>query len=92
MALSEVEKRILLDARELIETGRQTYICRAIQHSRWRGTVASAAKSRLRKYIMQNLDGRPTLDLWLYARTAKWPGSHEVRATRIAWINWMLEE
>lgn len=97
MALSTVERRILIAARNRLKEHKNTYICTAIEAVRiaraCREEVA-AAKTRLRRYIVARLEGYSSLNGWLNegAEIGEGVGGFLAREARIAWITWMLGE
>jgi hypothetical protein len=95
MALTDIERRILETARDAIRSGRNTYVCVAIDKAvipRKYDQVRSA-KGRLRRYVERSLAGHLTLDGWLSAnKRTSWRTKARKRKARIAWISWMLGE
>lgn len=97
MALSTVERRILIAARNRLKEHQNFFICGAIDKVRisraCREEVADA-KERLKKYIMARLEGQSTLSGWLNVGTQFGDGvsSFLIREARIAWLTWMLGE
>jgi hypothetical protein len=92
MALSDLERKILVKARALIRDGHSTYVCYAIDKSVGNSLEERYAKERLRLYVMKQLGEFATLDGWLSKRDGRWPSETKVRAARIAWITWMMGE
>jgi hypothetical protein len=97
MALTVTERKVLIDARDLIRTRAQTFVCHAIEAA----YVESAnpdtlmkAKERLRKYIRFSLEpGCTTLGSWIAKQNkGRWMSDALGRKARIAWITWMLGE
>jgi hypothetical protein len=95
MALTDIERRILETARDDIRSGRNTYVCFAIDKAvipRKYDQVRSA-KGRLIRYVERSLAGHLTLDGWLSAnKRTSWRTKARKRKARIAWISWMLGE
>lgn len=98
MALSSLERRILVVARLMIEGGKETFLCHAIKKA-YLDEVADEevleAKGRLLDYIKSMLDGSMTLGTWLTAKFPQenWCFDYNLQRTiRVAWVSWILEE
>ncbi|MFM0165725.1 hypothetical protein PQR39_35515 [Paraburkholderia sediminicola] len=112
MALNQIERAILIAARQYIADCRENRICHAITRAgdllmvsapQVRRATISDSSCRLRIFIMRMIQvhGIPGLNAtygledWV---ANKLPGSDaqldnaRMRATRIAWIDWMLDE
>ncbi len=104
MALNQIERAMLVAARTYLADKRHSRICFAITAAEIfmsetmpparREQIKQAGK-RLREFIMSAIDPHVGYECWL----AKSPvedhrllNSHERRAARIAWIDWLLDE
>ena len=88
--MSKIHVKILEQARLNIESGRSGYICNAIiwQH------VHPKQTKQLVEYIGNALEGHETLMTWLRETNQ---GDHidsnsQLKETRLAWIDWMINE
>lgn len=104
MALSKIERALLKNARTLIATQQERYICLALATAamsagyrlisagrRAEAEETHAAGERLRHYIANALDGYSSLDAW-YVTHSLPSTAAALRAARLAWIDWMLGE
>jgi hypothetical protein len=108
MAMNQIERAILIAARTYIADGREERICHAINRgcelvhgstTKVRSEAVRNASSRLRCFIMEQIKvgGAHTfgLESWV---SDKLPGCapcgkpDRMRATRLAWIDWLLDE
>ena len=88
MALTKDERRALEWARELIASGRQEHICFARDDA---DGVDHAAAYRIKAYIRYQLGGGGRgLDDWQHGNGIDRETDEQVRADRLAWIDWML--
>jgi hypothetical protein len=108
MALNQIERAILIAARMYLADCREERICHAISRgcelvhgstTKVRGEAVRNAASRLRRFIMVEIKvgGEHVwgLESWV---SDKLPGCDpygnpdRMRATRLAWIDWLLDE
>lgn len=91
---------ILRKARELIQSGERYYICSAITyiHSENAHNPKTVRNCReLEAWIHTLLGDQVSLNAWLVERISEEAYGNGVlferklRATRIAWLNWMIE-
>lgn len=96
MALSDVERNILLQARDAVRKCEHTFICYAIDKAYVYGDQVEVrkAKTRLLWYIHTALGVNATLGGWLAKKYGNhWFNDYDLqRKARIAWIDWMLGE
>lgn len=97
MALSDIERKILINARDLIKNRQQFFVCDAIELTALRDEDEDRvmyAKNRLRDYISSSLGSNMTLGGWLSKRYGnRWLDMSRIqRAIRVQWITWMLGE
>jgi len=91
MALSKIERELLIAARELIESGEEFYICLAIVTAAvHRGYYCMAVEVRLSRYIRDALAPHVYLENW--QRANGYDAQRTVRLDRLAWIDWMLDQ
>lgn len=90
--MSKVE--ILKEARRLIKTRAEDFVCVAIRMSHVEAPPEDY--HQLRKWIRSMLEGHYVLDDWVEENV---PGATEVylwkeklRVTRLAWIDWMIQQ
>ena len=78
--------RILKQARILIETNNEDYICLAIYE------VTGERLHPLRIWVFDMLDGNETLDSWIIHNYHSYPETSEkTRPVRLAWIDAMIK-
>lgn len=97
MALSDVERNILIQARDAVRKCEHTFICYAIdkaEASGYRLDEVRKAKTRLLWYIHNALGVNATLGGWLAKKYGNhWFNDYDLqRKARIAWIDWILGE
>lgn len=96
MALTAIERSVLIAAREVIRTEKENFVCHAISKAfvpLTKQRDITKAKDRLCAYVRSQLGGNSTLNLWMAKRTGRWMNDYDLeRKTRIAWITWMLGE
>ena len=77
--------RILKQARKLIASGQQEFICHAIRE------VYSDSAHALRTWIREMLVNHGTLESWICMRIGNFPhNSTKMRLTRLAWLDAMI--
>lgn len=101
--LTQIERELLIVARERIRIGWNRYICMAIQDAaRWNNNVSPfshqlnflpyrekhRAARRLINYISGQLGTSTTLEGWKRKHGKR---CNNVKRDRLAWIDWMLE-
>jgi hypothetical protein len=104
MALNKIERELLQEAARRIATQRERYICLAlldVSLDRQVKLIAARrsievvktrrAYRRLRDYIMAMLQGHGSLGGWSVRRGLP-TEEGALRASRLAWISWMLRE
>jgi hypothetical protein len=104
MALNKIKRELLQEAARLIATGKERYICLAlvdVSLTRQGKLIAarrsieavktSRAYERLHDYIKAMLQGHGSLGGWSVRRGLP-TGEGALRASRLAWISWMLRE
>ncbi len=91
MALNDHERTALKRARELVASGRETFICDALKTAAIFDSELADASRRLRAYIAVQLDGHTVLHHWQLANGID-HSFIERRDDRVAWIDWMLAE
>lgn len=104
MALNQIERAMLVAARQYLVDKRSDRICYAIGSAEQfmhdtiphcRREVLQKAGSRLKTFIMNAIEQEYGLEDWVAGRL---PGcgaqtnGERMRATRIAWIDWLLDE
>jgi hypothetical protein len=92
MNKAQINTSILRQAREIIKSGEQNFVCLAIRKIKT-GSVDDRAS--LRAWVVALLDGSPSLEDWIiriYAYEPKlvWTSDDKMRETRLAWIDWMI--
>lgn len=102
MALNEIERMTLTQARDRIRKGQDQYVCYAIDKTKLDARKYTleqhrAARARLKSYIITALGGLGTNSLtwWVHQHTRDhtvFLPRHLQDETRIAWITWMLDE
>jgi hypothetical protein len=101
MALTILERALLLQARDHLESRRSDTLCsaleRAVEVQCRRISLAAtampvAAARRLQRYIDTVLGDHVMLLTWQHANGFGDRGDEQRRADRLAWIDWMLEE
>lgn len=102
MALSTLERELLIAARAHIKSRQCRYICLALRHAAYfdfHGVpTVYIASERLRTYIMTALgldaSGWPIvgLEAWCRVHNHRLVSPEKQREARLAWIDWMLEE
>jgi len=84
---------ILLRAKTRIESGFNTYVCNAVYNKH---ENMSTEHVEILKYINHAIEGETTLSNWIERRynidTFDPSSSNKMIATRLAWIDWMIEE
>jgi hypothetical protein len=90
--LTETERIMLRRARASIEAEQEWYICAALVNLAT-GPNEMKAALRLKKYIWASLNVLPvTLEAW-QGQNGYWNRTcTQLRADRVAWITWMLDE
>lgn len=89
---------ILREARTLIADGVFTYVCNAVKYVGHTNPAASLKKARLITKYIQNVLIYPhqTLGVWLEVNHGliahKSCDAQELLQTRLAWIDWMIEQ
>ena len=108
MALSQIDRAILIAARQYIVDGREYRICHAINRgaelvalgmTEVRTLRVTESAARMRRFIMREINVGGTavfgLEDWI---CDKLPGcgartfDARMKATRLAWIDWLLDE
>jgi hypothetical protein len=92
-ATNEQKIELLTLARERIASGSK-YICVSIvmlTHYKARPDLENA-RLALQSYIYDALGVCATLDEWLRERDGHWWRDADVRAARLQWIDWMIEQ
>lgn len=96
MALNDVERSILIQARDAVRKCEHTFICYAIDKAYVYGEQdqVRSAKTRLLGYVHNALGVNATLGGWLAHRYGDhWYYDYDLqRKARLAWIDWMLGE
>lgn len=92
----KTDKEILVAARYRVAKNLDGHICHAIQHARL-GTKKQ--KHDLRAWVMSTLDGPGTYESWVKINhPLLWIDTHwpervmRLKAGRLAWLDWMIEE
>jgi len=90
--LTQVERNLLIRVREAIKAEQEWYICVALRDLAW-GLEEHGAATRLKTYITESLHILPnTLETWQMHRGFRNRTGPQLRADRIAWIDWMLDQ
>lgn len=91
MALTQDERKVLKLARKQLFSGESYFVCLAISEA---GIALDnyAAAARLRRYVRRMLGSAPMLESWQARRGMGPRSSEQLRADRIAWIDWMLDQ
>lgn len=89
MALNKIERKLLETARELIEKGRERYICLALLTACDITRKGEMARYSLSAYIHEQLGEFHTLEHWQNNR-GMYRATTQIRRDRLAWIDWML--
>lgn len=104
--MSTLHVELLTTARELVESGARKFVCNALFEAGWRGgRDFERANNELTEHILMlvrdGVEDRDTLDSWLVEHI---DGASDLyrknyteylaraRATRLAWIDWLIEE
>lgn len=82
--------RALRLARQRIDEGKSQFVCLALEHVAERDTSLANACRQLREYIGKALGPCMTLNTW-YKVTYRTQVLPDMRVTRLAWIDWMIE-
>lgn len=97
--MTPIERRLLVEARELIRSRQQLFICCAIDDTHFNDEVevlVSEAKRNLSSFILSALSGWGSLGIWLeckYPNFRKHPDKFNLqREARILWLTWLLGE
>lgn len=83
--MSQEHVKLLLDAREKIASGKSKYICKALP--------STLAGLEIRKQISCDLQGSVALGAWIDSRLYNypWKDQEKLSATRLAWIDALIE-
>lgn len=90
MTKVEILKNVLI----LIQTDKEKYICDALREvldEEWTDEVDKNV-SDLKKWINELLEGCGTLEGWLSRKGHDIRDAAKVKAIRVAWVNWMIEQ
>lgn len=95
--MSTLHVELLTKAREIIEAGQNRYLCPSlIKIATTEREIA--ARDELIEHIQELLGRWSTLGGWLHREQGidvdqfSAEGSTKLRATRLAWIDWLIEE
>jgi hypothetical protein len=108
MALNQIERRLFIDSRKLIASGKTSRICFALVDAaveltktmpKSRHAEVSDSRCRLSIFIMGALNAgassrkaRYGLEDWLSTKVRRRVHTDTLRAARLAWIDWLLDE
>jgi hypothetical protein len=97
LALSQIERKLLERVRELIECGKESYICYALTEANINlcdGTndaEVDEADMRLSTFIMDQIEPYGVLGMWQQKHEC-FQSKEQTRIDRLAWIDWLLNE
>ena len=90
---------VLIEARRLIETGQNDYVCHAVLKACMNLRVAIQDAVEMQSFLMKQLDGRGTLDSFIahtYHEPFIWWATPEEKnlqcLMRLAWLDKMISE
>jgi hypothetical protein len=99
--LTDGQRKLLRNARMLIEIGKEDFVCFAIRQA-WvadSGYIEHEEMIELKKWVnnavfMTHKNGTTTntLSAWQYKNGWGHRGDEQLRRDRLAWIDWLLEE
>jgi hypothetical protein len=103
MALNQIERRLLIEARKIIAEGGERQLCYAIDAARFDLRMSGPecnvqplkdACNRLRNFVMTAIDGCWQMDDWVHtaSKRRKVPTHKEMITVRLTWIDWLLDE
>lgn len=91
--LTKGERKALMVARALIESGERNYICFALGAAWAMGVCSRKELCRLKRYIQDQLGAGESGSLWGWQKErGMFPTDDQIRKDRIAWIDWMLDQ
>lgn len=91
MALTQNERRALIEARKYIKAGSESFVCLALRIAAYYEPELAFAADRLCSYISEMLGSSAFLSGWQHSHGI-FHDAHQQRADRLAWIDWMLNE
>ena len=104
LSLDHKKIKALQEARVYISSRKERYICNALARVVDKEPSLKITVILLKKYIQEQLDGYISLENWLFHKRKVYPKgiSHLetyssvftgiLQATRLAWIDWMIEQ
>lgn len=85
--------KVFKEAKKIIESGKESYICYAIQSIRPKTVENLAAKHQAKNIVQTRLDYSSTCEGWLWMHTPRFDLSYEeMRLYRLAWLDRLIAE